>query len=446
MPGDGMPGAAPAPGRRHSSGGCTVSCAVIRTMRILSLNCGSSSLKYSLLSMPSGEELAGGEARGVGPPIAVPASIVHRCGTGTVRRTVPLPDHASAFARVMDLLSADPRLHADAVGHRIVHGGARFTRPVRLDRRTMAELDSLGDLAPLHNPPTLALIAACAERFPALPQVAVFDTAFHATIPEFARTYALPAALRDRLAIRKYGFHGISHGFVTGEAAEFLGRPRTALNAVSCHLGSGGGSLCAVKGGKSIDTTMGYSPLPGLVMSTRCGDLDPAVTLRLLAREREDSAAVENILHGHSGVLGMSGFSSDIRDIFARAKGNEGRCSRIEVTAQLYLWRIRRYLGAYLTAAAPVAALIFTDSVGEGVPAVREAACAGLEAFGLSLDPSRNEAPGPLPADVAADDSAVRVLVIHTNEERAIAKAVYGCLCANPNAHPSDHRMEGDRP
>lgn len=397
-------------------------------MNILSLNCGSSSLKYALIEMPSREELAGGEARGVGPPTSRPSRIVHRRGTHTIERRVPLPDHASSFARVIELLSSGPRLTPDAVGHRVVHGGPRFTRPVRVDPGVMADLDALGELAPLHNPPALALLHACAQRYPGLPQVAVFDSAFHATIPEYARTYALPAALSRELGLRKYGFHGISHEYVTEEAARFLGRPRTALNAVSCHLGSGGGSLCAVRGGRSVDTTMGYSPLPGLVMSTRCGDLDPAVALRLLAREGEDGAAVEAILQGRSGVLGMSGFSSDIRDVFAGAGRDEGPLSRLGVTAQLYLWRIRKYLGAYLTVAAPVDTVIFTDSVGEGVPLVRRSACAGMEAFGISLDPDRNDDPPALPVDVATDDSAVRVLVIHTDEERAIARAAYRCL------------------
>ncbi|MDD5658323.1 MAG: acetate/propionate family kinase, partial [Elusimicrobia bacterium] len=263
----------------------------------------------------------------------------------------------------------------------------------------------------------------CRARYPDLPQVIVFDTAFHQTIPDHAHTYPLPRALRQELGIRKYGFHGTSHQYVAEKAAEMLGRPMEQLNAVSCHLGSGGASLCAIVKGRSVDNTMGFSPLQGLVMSTRCGDLDPAVALRLLA-QHQDRNAVEKLLNKRSGVLGMSGSSADIRDVFA-GMAQPDRRARLELTAQIYIWRIRKCLGAYLAVVGDADAVIFTDTIGETVPEVRWGVCAGMDAFGLRMDPERNLSASTLPADVAADDSPVRILVIQTNEELAIARRTY---------------------
>jgi acetate kinase len=230
--------------------------------------------------------------------------------------------------------------------------------------------------------------------------------------------------LADQLGLRKFGFHGISHRYVVTQAAALLGRPLETLNAVSCHLGSGGASLCAVVGGRSVDNTMGYSPLAGLIMSTRCGDLDPAVTLQLVAQEQGDLARVEDLLNNRCGVLGLSESSADIRDVLpSDAKGRS-----LNKTAEGYLWRIRKYLGAYLTVAAPADAVVFTDTVGETVPFVRAGACSGLEAFGVILDPDANAAASTaaaLPADVAVANSPVRVLVIATNEELAMAREAY---------------------
>ena len=237
-------------------------------------------------------ELAGGEAQRVGPPTAKPSVILHHAGQTRRSIEAPMPDHAAAFEQVMRVLMQDPRLIPNAVGHRLVHGGTRFAQPTVVDEEVMAGLETIRDLAPLHNPPAMALMEACRIRYPELPQVAVFDTAFHATIPEHARTYALPRPLCRELGIRKYGFHGTSHQFVMEEAAAFLHRPVDQFNAVSCHLGSGGASLCAIVNGQSIDNTMGYSPLQGLVMSTRCGDLDPAVTMSLLAQAQGDRQKV----------------------------------------------------------------------------------------------------------------------------------------------------------
>ena len=397
-------------------------------MRVLVLNCGSSSLKFRLIEMPVESEIAGGEAQRIGPTTAEPSRIVYRVRGREQSDPVDMRDHAEAFEQVMRRLTARAGLSPDAVGHRVVHGGPLFTHPTVLDRAAVARLDEVRDMAPLHNPPAMALIHSCTRRYPDLPQVAVFDTAFHATIPEHARTYALPAELREDMGLRKYGFHGTSHRYVAEEAARLLGRPLERLNAVSCHLGSGGASLCAIVKGRSVDNTMGYTPLQGLMMSTRSGDLDPAIVMDMLARSMGDAATVEEHLNKRSGVLGVSGISGDVRDVFAAMA--DGRCDAERPTraAEAYLWRIRKYLGAYLTVVGRPDAVIFTDTIGETSPYVRWAACADMGAFGLRIDEARNRRAADLPVDVAADDSRVRILVIHTNEELAIARRVHETL------------------
>jgi acetate kinase len=399
-------------------------------MKILVFNCGSSSLKFRLIDMPAMTELVGGEAQRVGPPTAEPSRIVYKLAGEQHVHQVPMPDHATALNETMKLLGANPSLTPEALGHRVVHGGAKFHSHIRIDDSIITDLEATQELAPIHNPPIIRTIKACRQFYPDLPQVAIFDTAFHASIPEFARTYALPPQWRENLGIRKYGFHGISHQYVMTEAARILGIELSKFNAVSCHLGSGGASLCAIVNGKSVDNTMGYSPLQGLVMSTRCGDLDPAVALQLIALGYGDHKAVNKMLNGKSGVLGLSGSSADIRDVLRKAAEQGEQTDTADVTAQVYLWRIRKYLGAYLTVVGHANAIIFTDTIGELVPQVREAVCSGLEVFGVKVDPERNAAAKKLPADVAADDSTVRVLAVATNEELAIARFSYAVLTA----------------
>jgi acetate kinase len=400
-------------------------------MNVLSLNCGSSSLKYRLIAMPAGAELAGGEAQRIGPPTAEPSRVVHRVpGREAEVRQVVMHDHAAAFEQIMQALSDSRVPLPDAVGHRIVHGGSFFRHHSTVDDAVLARLEKLGDLAPLHNPPAVRLLKACRQRYPDLPQVAVFDTVFHASIPEYASVYALPKRIRADLGIRKYGFHGISHEYVATEAARILQVPLDRLNAVSCHLGSGGASLCAIVGGRSVDNTMGYSPLQGLIMSTRCGDLDPAVVLQLLALSDGDPHAVEKTLNERSGVLGLSGKTADIRDVLAGAANAAGHGGRMDATANVYLWRLRKYLGSYLAVVGRPQAVIFTDTIGETVPEVRWAMCADLDAFGVKADAGRNRRPGPLPADIAAPNSQVRILVIATNEELAIARSTFALVAA----------------
>lgn len=399
------------------------------TQHILVFNCGSSSLKYSLLEMPREREITRGEAQRVGPVTSEPARIIHRVEGREETVFRPMPSHVAAYDEVMRLFERDGLPTPDAIGHRLVHGGREFSGAASLlTPEADSALDKVAELAPIHNPPAIQLARGCHSRAPQLPQVLVFDTSFHGTIGEAARTYALPRELREGLGIRKYGFHGISHQYVVTEAAKILRVPLGELNLVSAHLGSGGASLCAVVGGRSIDNTMGYSPLQGLIMSTRCGDLDPALTLQLLAQAHGDARAVEAQLNHKSGVLGLSDTSADIRDVLAAY----GRGGGLDEVGQTYLWRQRKYLGAYLSLAAPARAIIFTDTIGETVPAVRAALCAGMEAFGIELDDAANRAGGDLPLDVATPHSRVRLLVIATNEELSIARATYQELAVAP--------------
>jgi acetate kinase len=401
-------------------------------MRIIVFNCGSSSLKYRLIDMPGETELAAGEAERVGPKTSLPGCIHHLALGQKEDHALDMPDHGAAFSAVMKLLERDTRLVPEAIGHRMVHGGALFKDHVIVDENAFHQLEEVQDLAPIHNPPALRLLAACRQLYPKLPETVVFDTAFHSTIPPAARVYALPAQLAR--GYRKYGFHGTSHQYVAQEAAKFLGIPMSELRAVSCHLGSGGASLCAIVNGKSIDNTMGYSPLQGLVMSTRSGDLDPAITLSLVARAQGDSHAVESMLNRKSGLLGLSGISADIRDLLT-APGT-AEYEGLTKAAQVYLWRLRKYLGAYLLITERPHCIIFTDTIGEKLPYVRWAVTAGLSVLGVVLDPVKNAEVQTLPVDLAASNSRVRILAIATNEEVAIARASFSLL-AGPERLPS---------
>jgi acetate kinase len=412
--------------------------------------------------MPSQRQLAAGEAQRIGPPTAKPSVIIYKHGRAAEQTTqVAMRDHKEAFTEVMNLLAGDKQFMPDAIAHRFVHGGTIFGDMV-IDDAAIARLPDIAPLAPIHNPPAIALVQACNKQHPALPQVLVFDTAFHATIPPRASTYAIGRQLRQDLGLRKFGFHGTSHQYVAAQAAAMLNKPLAEFSGVSCHLGSGGASLCAIVNGKSIDNTMGYSPLQGLVMSTRCGDLDPAVTLGLLASCGGDCDQVERILNSRSGILGLTGKSSDIRDSIGAYSGTGSVAAvpsgtgilpvssmgvppmsvagvppastaapglgRNKLATQIYLWRIRKYLGAYLAAVGPADAVIFTDTIGQALPAVRWAVCTDMEFFGLSIDPAKNNAATAPPADVAAADSKVRILVIETNEELAIARRSFDLL------------------
>lgn len=383
-------------------------------MRILVFNCGSSSLKYKLIEIPEEKIVAGGEAQCVGVTTSAPSVIYHRLNDTEEQIKVKMKNHASAFNAIMKILKHDNKLHFDAVGHRVAHGG-KYKDSLIITTDTIKNLNELNKLAPIHNPVAIEVIEEMQIKYPNLPQFAVFDTAYHSTIPKHIYTYPLPLELIKETGIRKYGFHGTSHNFVVKETAKFLKIPLKEFNAVSCHLGSGGASLCAVINGKSVDNTMGFSPLQGLIMNTRCGDLDPGMTMHILSSENADTT--ENILNRKSGIIGLSDISSDIRDIIS-----DKSKSISQKTERIYLWRIKKYLGAYLTVVRSPHAIIFTDTIGETNPYIREKLCSDMSVFGIEIDKNKNTSTEKFPVDISSETSKVKIIVIETNEELEIAR------------------------
>lgn len=390
---------------------------------VLVVNSGSSSLKYQLIDVTTGHPLAGG--------------LVERIGTGdgrlkhtsdavddeprTSEAAVDAPDHDAAFAVMLEAFAAyGPSLeeHAPvAVGHRVVQGGARFFEPTVITELVKINIDELSVLAPLHNPANLAGIVAAERAFPGVPHVAVFDTAFHQSMPPAAYTYAIDRALAEKHRVRRYGFHGTSHRYVSRAAAEFLERPVEELRMIVLHLGNGA-SACAVAEGRSVDTSMGMTPLEGLVMGTRSGDLDPAVLLHLQRRAGLDVDATDRLLNSRSGLLGLSGHA-DMRDLVAAREAGDAA----SVTAfDVYTHRLRSYVGAYAAQLGRVDAIVFTAGVGENSPVVRGTALAGLEGFGVEIDEVRNASAERGARRISSDASRTAVLVVPTNEELEIAR------------------------
>lgn len=371
-------------------------------MLILVVNAGSSSLKYQVRDTlaPEAEQM-------------LTSGLIENIGTD-------VPDHEVA----LDIMSEKLKdvLHGrelDAVGHRVVHGGEKFTHPVLLDDEVLAEIDELSALAPLHNPAHVQGIRAAFHKWPTLPQVAVFDTAFHSTMPEEAWRYAIPEELYEKYGIRRYGFHGTSHEYVTHVGAEMLGVPVDGFNAVVAHLGNGA-SVTAVKGGKSIDTSMGYTPLAGLIMGTRCGDIDPSVLTTILRRDEQiDAAELDTILNKKSGLLALAG-SNDMRKVEeAAANGDKGAQLALDMTA----YRLAKYIGGYNVAVGGAQALIFTAGIGENSDGFRKLVLDRLSALGIRYSAEENKVRSPQPRIISTEDSAIKVLVIPTNEEKAIAEA-----------------------
>jgi acetate kinase len=363
--------------------------------RVLVVNAGSSSLKYEVLDA----ETAVSVVSGVVERIGVPGS--------------PVPDHAAALAEVLDSLD---RESIDAVGHRVVHGGSVFVEATVIDDAVEAEIDRLAVLAPLHNPPGLQGIRAARAALPFVPHVAVFDTAFHATLPPEAYTYAIDAAVAERHGVRRYGFHGTSYRYVTRRAAEVLGQPLGDLRLVVLHLGNGA-SAAAVSGGRSVDTSMGMTPLEGLVMGTRSGDLDPAVLLHLQRVGGFDAAGLDDLLNRQSGLKGLGGHS-DMRDLIAAAEDGDDTAA---LAFEVYVRRVGRYIGAYAAELGGVDAVVFTAGVGENSPLVRQRSVDRLGFLGISLDPALNESSSPAPRVVSPAGAPVAVLVVPTDEELQIA-------------------------
>ncbi|MCX7520888.1 acetate kinase [Microbacterium sp. STN6] len=389
---------------------------------ILVVNSGSSSFKYQFIDIESEHTLASGLVERIGQPAG---HTRHTDAAGeTHERDLPIADHTAGFQVMLDAfeqygpsLAQHPPL---AVGHRVVHGGKRFFEPTIVTPLVEINIEDLSELAPLHNPGALQGIRAAEKAFPKIPHVAVFDTAFHQTLPSAAYTYAIDPALAERYRIRRYGFHGTSHKFVSEAAARFLQRPLGELNQIVLHLGNGA-SVCAVRAGESVDTSMGMTPLEGLVMGTRSGDIDPAVLLHLQRRTGASSDDLDEMFNKHSGMLGMTG-NLDMRDVHAAAEsGDEGARLALDV----YAHRLKHYIGAYLAELGRVDVISFTAGVGENAAFVREAALEGLEELGIRLDPERNGARSREARRISTDDSRIAVLVIPTNEELEIARQTF---------------------
>jgi acetate kinase len=392
-------------------------------MSILAINAGSSSLKFGLFDDDGGANLVSGELDWADGNRQQAQLVVRpRHGT-TVRSRLSLPDSSTAAARVIQLAlgaASSGAGHAPAitaVGHRVVHGGAEFRSSVLIDGKVKAAIGRLGELVPLHNPPALKAIEAVEAALPGKPQVAVFDTAFYASLPPKAYLFATPYEWYEHWGIRRFGFHGISHAYCARRAAEILGRDISQLRLVSCHLG-GGCSATAVRGGAAVATTTGFSPLDGLMMGTRCGSMDPGVLLHLQRQEGLSLKELDRALNYCSGLLGVSGVSPNLAQIeVAAAQGNK----RARLAFEMFADQVRGAIGSLAATLGGIDALIFTDRIGEGSPALRAAVCEGLDFMGLRLDRKRNTEASP-DMDIASMDSAARIMVIHTEEAMMVAR------------------------
>lgn len=390
-------------------------------MKILVINCGSSSLKYQLIDMENEEVLA----KGLVERIGIEGARIKHETIGKDKKTIetPMQDHKKALELVIDsLTNAEYGAIASldeigAVGHRVVHGGEDFADSVIIDEKVLKAIEDNVEIAPLHNPPNIMGIKACEKLLPNVKQVAVFDTAFHQTMPEASYIYALPYEYYEKYKVRRYGFHGTSHKYITNRAAEMLGKDVNEVNLITCHLGNGS-SICAVENGKSIDTSMGFTPLEGLAMGTRSGDLDPAIIPFIMEKEKLDPAEMNNVLNKKSGVLGISGVSSDFRDLESASEENNHRAS---LALDIFEKRVRGYIGSYMTELDDVDAIIFTAGVGENSIEMRESICEGLKIFGVEIDKERNNVRGEDKV-ISSDNSKIKVLVVPTNEELMIAR------------------------
>jgi len=390
-------------------------------MKVLVINCGSSSLKYQLINMETEESLAQGLVERIG----IEGSILTQKVPGRDKYIIeqPMADHKDAIKLVLDALvdgnhgvisSMD---EISAVGHRVVHGGEKYSESVVIDDAVMASLEECVKLAPLHNPANIIGINACKSLMPNTPMVAVFDTAFHQTMPKTAYMYPLPYELYTKYGIRKYGFHGTSHKYVSAECAKLMGRDIKDVKIITCHLGNGA-SLAAIKDGHCIDTSMGFTPLEGIAMGTRCGNIDPAIVTFLMNEGKMTAKEVDNLMNKQSGVLGLSGVSSDFRDIEDAAKeGNE----RAVLALDVYDYKVREMIGAYAAAMGGVDAVVFTAGLGENAIETRAQICKGLEFLGIEIDDAKNNVRGKA-TEVSKDGAKVKVFVIPTNEELVIAR------------------------
>ena len=388
-------------------------------MKVLVINAGSSSLKYQLMDPATREVFA----KGLCERIGIDGRLTHKVPAKDAKYEfeIPMPTHSEAIQAVLDaLVDKDNGVigsmkEIDAVGHRVVHGGEKFAKSVLITDEVMATIEECNPLAPLHNPANITGIKACQAVMPGVPMVAVFDTAFHQTMPAKAYMYALPYEYYEKDKVRRYGFHGTSHKYVSGRAAAMLGKKPEELKLISCHLGNGS-SVTAVDGGKSVDTSMGFTPLAGLPMGTRAGDLDAGILQYLMNKYNMNIDEMLNILNKKSGVQGVSGVSSDFRDLEnAHKEGNE----RAGLAVDMFNYGVKKLIGAYAAAMGGVDAVVFTAGVGENDAATRSAVVEGLDFMGIKINEEKNAARGTV--DISADDATVKTLVIPTNEELMIA-------------------------
>lgn len=390
-------------------------------MNILVINCGSSSLKYQLIDMDNEKELAKGLAERIG----IDGSRIKHEVSGKEKVVIekPMPNHKEALAIVIDALS-DNEIGAinsmdeiGAVGHRVVHGGEKFTKSEIITDEVMKGIKDCIDIAPLHNPPNIMGIEACQEILPNVPMVAVFDTAFHQTMPKESYIYALPYELYEKYGIRRYGAHGTSHKYVSNHAAKLLGKDLKDLKMITCHLGNGS-SISAIKNGECLDTSMGFTPLEGVVMGTRSGDIDPAIVPFVMEKESLNPSEMSDLLNKKSGVLGVSGISSDFRDVEnAAEEGNE----RAKLALKLFKNSVLKYVGSYVALMNGVDVIVFTAGVGENSKEDREFICKGLEYLGVEIDDEKNSTRGK-DMIISTENSKVDVLIVPTNEELMIAR------------------------
>jgi acetate kinase len=396
-------------------------------MNILIFNCGSSSQGFKVYQVADGGQstvLAAGKAQNVATRTQAQPKIDWKIAGQPGSRACDLSTHRLAAQEILAILK-ETQVAVDAVGHRFVHGGELFQRTAQVDASTLPKLRECLTLAPIHNPNSYSVIEVCLEQLPGVPQYAVFDTAFHAHMPAEARTYALPRELAGKYGFRKYGFHGLSYQYVSAQAAEMLGKPLDAVKLILCHLGTGGSSVAAFQNGRSIDTSMGYSPLPGLVMSTRCGDLDAEIVLELV---RKGFAAddIETLLNQQSGLIGLSGFSSNLAEVIGAAEQGNAAC---QLAFDVYAHRLKTYLGAYTWLLGGADAIVFTDDIGVKSWKLREKVCSGVVDLGISLDADANRnAPLDRPSRVSRESSRTQILIIPTDEELVIVREVLSFL------------------
>jgi len=389
-------------------------------MNILVFNCGSSSLTYKIFRVDNKNNpvpILEGKAHRVGVKGTKPSFIEYKFKNKKSKETIPLENHKKAASAVIKFIK-EKGIIVDYIGHRFVHGGSKFSKPVFVDEKVIEDLKACFPLAPVHNPIDVSVINECQKAFPNKPQFVTFDNAFHSSIPYYAYSYLLPKDIIKKYGFRKYGFHGLSYSYVIRAGSHFLKKQLNELKIVACHLGTGGSSVCAFKGGHSVDTSMGYSPLTGLIMSTRCGDIDPMLTIYLMAVFDYKGEELLKILNKKSGLLGISEISSDLRDIIETVSKNEGNQSTLALN--MYIYRLKKYIGSYIAILNGIDLLIFTDDIGVTSSLVREKVCENMAWAGIIIDKKLNKKNINTPTVINDKTSKVKILVIPTNEELAI--------------------------